>query len=261
MLVSGIGRKRRDKNGTATCASTTTSGGGTGVSQRVLRAGRCDDFRDPDFAHCPDAELLPRAIVRFQRRANEVMLLIREAFLRGVSTRQVGRVVAILTGEPVSAQTVSRLSRHPDRLVKLFQQAGPIELVHDVVKNELGGKALPSKYFGANAAWVRFAVVAHNVLAALRRLALPPELLTARRKRLRFLIFNTPGRPVQHARSLLLRLASLAQWIVAYREACGCCRCRVEPAGAKKSQLSKDFQATFSNSRSKYIIPSWGNNL
>jgi putative transposase len=66
---------------------------------------------------------LPRAIERFQRRAEEVMLLIREAFLRGVSTRQVGRLVAIVTGEPVSAQTVSNLSRHLDRLVRTFQQA------------------------------------------------------------------------------------------------------------------------------------------
>ena len=66
---------------------------------------------------------LPGAIERFQRRAEEVMLLIREAFLRGVSTRQVGRVVAIVTGEPVSAQTVSNLSRHLDRLVRTFQQA------------------------------------------------------------------------------------------------------------------------------------------
>ena len=66
---------------------------------------------------------LPRAIERFQRRADEVMLLIREAFLRGISTRQVGRVVAIVTGEPVSAQTVSNLSRHLDRLVRTFQQA------------------------------------------------------------------------------------------------------------------------------------------
>ena len=35
-------------------------------------------------------------------------MLIREAFLRGISTRQVGRVVATLTGEAVSAQTVSQ---------------------------------------------------------------------------------------------------------------------------------------------------------
>lgn len=63
---------------------------------------------------------LPRGLRRFQRRAEEVMLLIREAFLRGVSTRQVGRLVAI---EPVSAQTVSNLSRHLDHLVKTFQEA------------------------------------------------------------------------------------------------------------------------------------------
>ena len=65
---------------------------------------------------------LPRALERFQRRAEEVMLLIREAFLRGISTRQVGRVVAIVTGESVSAQTVSQLSRHLDRLVKTFHR-------------------------------------------------------------------------------------------------------------------------------------------
>ena len=42
---------------------------------------------------------LPAGLRRFQRRAEEVALLIREAFLRGISTRQVGRVVATLTGE------------------------------------------------------------------------------------------------------------------------------------------------------------------
>ncbi len=66
---------------------------------------------------------LPPALERFQRRAEEVMMLIREAFLRGISTRQVGRVVAILTGEVVSAQTVSKLSRGLDQAVRAFHQA------------------------------------------------------------------------------------------------------------------------------------------
>jgi putative transposase len=66
---------------------------------------------------------LPRGLERFQRRADQVMLLIREAFLRGLSTRQVGRVMAILTGEPVSAQTVSKLARGLDRLARAFHQA------------------------------------------------------------------------------------------------------------------------------------------
>jgi Transposase DDE domain group 1 len=79
------------------------------------------------------------------------------------------------------------------------EKAGTVEMVHDVVKNELGGGVLPSKYFGANAAWLRLVVIAHNVLTALKRLALSAELVTARPNRLRFLIFNVPGRLVHHA--------------------------------------------------------------
>jgi len=66
---------------------------------------------------------LPAGLAKFQRRAPEVAMLIREAFLRGISTRQVGRVVATLTGEVVSAQTVSNLTRDLDRAVKQFHQA------------------------------------------------------------------------------------------------------------------------------------------
>lgn len=66
---------------------------------------------------------LPPGLARFQRWAPEVALLIREAFLRGVSTRQVGRVVALLTEESVSAQTVSALTRDLDHLVQQFHQA------------------------------------------------------------------------------------------------------------------------------------------
>ena len=68
------------------------------------------------------------------------------------------------------------------------------------------GGVMPSKYFGANAAWRRLAVLTFNVLTALKRPALPPELLAARPKRLRFLIFTTPGKLLHHARRALLRL-------------------------------------------------------
>jgi hypothetical protein len=37
-----------------------------------------------------------------------------------------------------------------------------------------------------NAAWLRLAVMTHNVLTALKRLALPEKWLTARPKRMRF---------------------------------------------------------------------------
>ena len=101
------------------------------------------------------------------------------------------------------------------------EKAGTIEGVHDVLKNELGAGVMPSKYFGANAAWLRMAAITHNVMTALKRLALPAELLAARPKRLRFLIFNTPGRLVHHARGIVLRLATtaerLAEWLEVIR--------------------------------------------
>ena len=99
------------------------------------------------------------------------------------------------------------------------EKAGTIEGVHDVLKNELAAGVMPSKYFGTNAAWLRLAVIAHNVMTALKRLALPAELLTARPKRLRFLIFNTAGRLVHHARRMVLRLATTAARLVEWLEA------------------------------------------
>ena len=65
---------------------------------------------------------LPRCIRPLERRSPEVAELIRQAFLRGISTRQVGRVVAIVTGEPVSAQTVSQLTRVLDQAVEGFHR-------------------------------------------------------------------------------------------------------------------------------------------
>ena len=95
----------------------------------------------------------------------------------------------------------------PKRLLAWHREkAGSIEALHDVLKNELAAGVLPCGRFGANAAWLRLAALTHNVLTAMKRLALPPELLRARPKRLRFLVFAQPGKFVRHARQLKLRL-------------------------------------------------------
>jgi len=91
------------------------------------------------------------------------------------------------------------------------EKAGTVEHVHHVLTNELAAAALPSGQFGANAAWFRLNVLTYNLLSALKRLALPGDLLEARPKRLRFLVFNTVGKVVQHARRTLLRLTTVAQ--------------------------------------------------
>jgi Transposase DDE domain group 1 len=87
-------------------------------------------------------------------------------------------------------------------------KAGTIEHAHDILTNELAAEALPSQKFGANAAWVRLNVIAYNLLTLLKRTALPEEFKTARPKALRFLLFNTVGRVIHHARETLLRLSS-----------------------------------------------------
>lgn len=59
---------------------------------------------------------------RYQRRQEAVNELVREAFLRGVSTRQVGRVLGPVLGESYSAQTVSRIARGLDAAVEPFHR-------------------------------------------------------------------------------------------------------------------------------------------
>jgi len=96
----------------------------------------------------------------------------------------------------------------PKKLLQWHREkAGSIEAAHDVIKNELAGGVMPCARFGSNAAWLRLAAMTFNVLTAMKRLALPAELLSARPKRLRFLIINTPGKFIHHARRTILRLA------------------------------------------------------
>ncbi len=101
------------------------------------------------------------------------------------------------------------------------EKAGTIEALHDVLKNDLAAGVMPCGRFGANAAWLRLAVMTHNVLTALKRLALPEKWLTARPKRMRFQIFCSPGKLVSHARQTWLRVRrlreQLAEWIETLR--------------------------------------------
>ena len=85
------------------------------------------------------------------------------------------------------------------------QKAGTIEHAHDMLMNELAGAALPSQKFAANAAWLRLNVIVYNLLSAYKRVGLPEVFHTVRPKRLRFLLLNTVGKVVRHARETLLR--------------------------------------------------------
>jgi hypothetical protein len=91
-----------------------------------------------------------------------------------------------------------------------WEKAGTIEHAHEVMKNELGAGVLPCGRFGANAAWWRINALTYNVLSALKSIALPPELKTARPKRLRLHVFTLPATIANHARQLWARLKDRA---------------------------------------------------
>lgn len=96
---------------------------------------------------------------------------------------------------------------------------GTVEHGHGVLKNDLGGGVLPCGRFGANAAWWRLNVLAHNLLTFLQAGALPESLAKARPKTLRFRLFNVAGRVVRHARGWILKLAAQLPWAGAFVQA------------------------------------------
>jgi putative transposase len=67
-----------------------------------------------------EGQYQPTVLDRYQRRQERVNGLLRDCFLSGLSTRQVGAVLAPILGEAPSAQTVSRVLRDLDEEVCRF---------------------------------------------------------------------------------------------------------------------------------------------
>ena len=65
--------------------------------------------------------------------------------------------------------------------------------------------------FGVDAPWLRLAVIPYNVLTALKRLALPPEIADRSSEAMRFQIFSSPGKLILHARQTWLRVQRLKE--------------------------------------------------
>ena len=84
----------------------------------VTRLGLLARLKIPRTRHGFRSELLPR----YQRRQEAVNELVRQAFLRGISTRQVGEVLEPVLGEAYSAQTISNITRELDNAVRQFHE-------------------------------------------------------------------------------------------------------------------------------------------
>ncbi|MDQ7841039.1 MAG: IS256 family transposase [bacterium] len=65
---------------------------------------------------------VPSVLPRYQRRMPEVDRLIQAVFLAGISTRRVGRTLAEILGDTVSASTVSAITRTLDHAVAAWHR-------------------------------------------------------------------------------------------------------------------------------------------
>lgn len=89
----------------------------------------------------------------------------------------------------------------------LHKRCGKSEEAHSVMKEDLAGGKLPSSEFGQNAAWWGIMILAFNLNAAMKQLALGGSWAARRMKAIRFSLISLPGRVMTHARELVVRLA------------------------------------------------------
>lgn len=86
-------------------------------------------------------------------------------------------------------------------------RCGKSEEAHKILKEDFAGGVMPSSEFGTNAAWWAIAVLAMNLVSAMKHLVLGGAWVSRRMKAIRFLLINVPGRVISKARQLYLRLS------------------------------------------------------
>lgn len=90
------------------------------------------------------------------------------------------------------------------------ERNGAGEKIHDEMKNAFAGGNLPTKYFGGNAAWWQLTCIAYNLNAIMKDLVLRQEgeqWVNRCLKSIRFHFITIPGRVIDHARQLIIRLS------------------------------------------------------
>ena len=86
------------------------------------------------------------------------------------------------------------------------QRCGKSEEAHSIMKEDLAGGKLPSSEFGENAAWWGIMILAFNLNSAMKQLVLQGSWVAQRMKAIRFSLIGLPGRVMNHARGLIVRL-------------------------------------------------------
>ena len=102
---------------------------------------------------------------------------------------------------------VTNMDWEGERLIhSLHERCGKSEEAHAVMKDDLAGGKLPSDDFGENAAWWWIMILALNLNAMMKKLAIEGSWISKRMKTVRFSFINLPKRVVTRSRSLIIRL-------------------------------------------------------
>ena len=162
---------------------------------------------------------LPQEMCRTQK-GNYRFIAIREPIrqlelLEQDADRQPSFPTLAMSDSPGTTQTwklralvTNRIEMPGEEVIRWYRaRCGKSEEAHAVMKSDLAGGKLPSKRFGANAAWWAVVVLAMNLSALMKRLALDESWVNRRMKNIRYWLINVPGRIVRHAGSLRIRLA------------------------------------------------------
>jgi len=150
--------------------------------------------QDPDYRYLAIRERVDQGVLPGMTEGQQPQLPFATEVLAGVTYRLSGIVT-------------NRAGDGAELIHWHHARCGKSEEAHAILKTDLAGGRFPSGRFGANAAWWALVVLAYNLHAALRRLALPGGLKPKRMKALRFALIAVPGRVVERGRQLFVRLA------------------------------------------------------
>lgn len=139
---------------------------------------------------------------------------------RYIATRTQNNQYQLFDGPYIYEAIVTNMNWETQRQIWWhYERCGTIEHIIDILKNDLGGGKFPCGTFGANAAWWRIICITHNLIQALKIIALPFSWFYTRMKKLRFRLFCVAGRIIKHARQIFLQLARGHPILPIYRQA------------------------------------------
>jgi len=147
--------------------------------------------KDPDYRYLATRELLEQAELPGMESQVEL------PFPTMSMEKKRYKIFGIVTNRDIEG----------DELIHwLHKRCGKSEEAHSIMKEDLAGGQLPSSHFGENAAWWWIMVLAFNLNAVMKRLVLEESWVTKRMKAIRFSLIGLPGRVINHAGGLIVRL-------------------------------------------------------